>query len=88
MTQPIDRYATALELGFDEVAANSIGAVSDRDFVIELVADLALIMMHLSRLCEEVVLWAARNSASLNSTTPTARAAASCPRRKTPTWPS
>lgn len=58
VTQPIDRYATALELGFDEVAANSIDAVSDRDFVIELVADLALIMMHLSRLCEEVVLWA------------------------------
>ncbi|MFS8543178.1 MAG: argininosuccinate lyase, partial [Limnochordales bacterium] len=57
VTHPIDRWATARELGFAEVAANSIDAVSDRDFVIELLAALALVMMHVSRLCEEVVLW-------------------------------
>lgn len=57
VTQPIDRWATARELGFHEIAANSIDAVSDRDFVIELVAALALVMMHLSRLCEEIILW-------------------------------
>src|SRR5690606_25855054 len=50
-------WATARELGFHEIAANSIDAVSDRDFVIELVAALALVMMHLSRLCEEIILW-------------------------------
>ncbi|MFS8629889.1 MAG: argininosuccinate lyase, partial [Bacillales bacterium] len=44
-------------LGFHDIAANSIDAVSDRDFISELVADLALVMMHLSRLCEEVILW-------------------------------
>lgn len=58
VTQPIDRRATARELGFAAVAANSIDAVSDRDFIIELLSDLALVMMHLSRLCEEVILWA------------------------------
>src|SRR5690606_3395361 len=57
VTHPIDRRATARELGFTDVAANSIDAVSDRDFIIELLAALAMVMMHLSRLCEEVVLW-------------------------------
>jgi len=57
VTLPIDRWATARELGFHDIAANSIDAVSDRDFIVELLADLALIMMHLSRLCEEVILW-------------------------------
>ena len=57
VTHPIDRWATARELGFTDVAANSIDAVSDRDFIIELLAALAMVMMHLSRLCEEVVLW-------------------------------
>jgi len=57
VTQPIDRWVTARELGFLGVAANSIDAVSDRDFIIELLAALSLVMMHLSRLCEEVILW-------------------------------
>lgn len=54
---PIDRQAVARELGFDQVAANSLDAVSDRDFVIEFSADAAILMMHLSRLCEELILW-------------------------------
>ena len=54
---PIDRYCTAELLGFDEVAANSLDAVSDRDFAIEFTAVASMIMMHLSRFSEELVLW-------------------------------
>jgi len=54
---PIDRSYTAQLLGFSEVAENSLDAVSDRDFAIEFSACAALIMMHLSRFGEELVLW-------------------------------
>ena len=55
---PIDRERTARALGFDRPAANSMDAVSDRDFVIEFLGAASLIAMHLSRLSEELVLWA------------------------------
>jgi argininosuccinate lyase len=54
---PIDRQMVAKELGFDAVCENSLDAVSDRDFAIEFCAHGALLMMHLSRICEELVLW-------------------------------
>jgi argininosuccinate lyase len=54
---PIDREAVARELEFSAISANSIDAVSDRDFVIEYLAAAALTMMHISRLAEEIVLW-------------------------------
>jgi argininosuccinate lyase len=54
---PIDRKAIAIELGFDSVARNSVDAVSDRDFCVEFVAACSLIMVHLSRLAEEVILY-------------------------------
>jgi argininosuccinate lyase len=54
---PLDREATAAELGFDGVTANSLDAVSDRDFVVEVLAAVALAMVHLSRLAEEVTWW-------------------------------
>ncbi len=54
---PIDRDRVARELGFDGVCANSLDAVSDRDFAIEFCACAALAMVHLSRLCEELILW-------------------------------
>ena len=54
---PLDREATATELGFDGVTANSLDAVSDRDFVVEVLAAVALGMVHLSRLAEELTWW-------------------------------
>lgn len=54
---PIDRVFTATELGFAEPAANSLDAVSDRDFAIEFCAAAAILMMHLSRMAEEMVIW-------------------------------
>ena len=54
---PIDRLMVAKELGFDGVCENSIDAVSDRDFAIEFCACATLVMTHLSRFCEELVIW-------------------------------
>jgi argininosuccinate lyase len=56
-TFPIDRMMVAKELGFDGVCENSIDAVSDRDFAIEFCAAGALVMTHLSRFCEEIIVW-------------------------------
>lgn len=54
---PIDRSIFQHEVGFEAISRNSLDAVSDRDFVIELTSTLSLIMLHLSRWCEEVILW-------------------------------
>ena len=54
---PIDRHFVAKELGFDDVCRNSLDAVSDRDFAIEFCAAGALVMTHISRLSEELVIW-------------------------------
>ncbi len=56
-TFPIDREFVAGELGFSAICANSLDGVSDRDFVVEFISAASLIMVHLSRLSEEVVLW-------------------------------
>ena len=56
-TYPIDREMSAAELGFDGICLNSLDAVSDRDFCVELCSALALVMTHLSRLAEELILW-------------------------------
>ncbi len=57
MPYPIDREFVASELGFSRVSRNSIDAVSDRDFVIDFHSSAAVLMMHISRLAEEIVLW-------------------------------
>ena len=56
-TYPLDRDFVAGELGFDSVTINSLDGVSDRDFVIELASCFSMVMMHLSRFCEELILW-------------------------------
>ncbi len=56
-TYPINRALVAQKLGFDSIAENSLDAVSDRDFAIEFCAAAALIMTHISRLAEELVMW-------------------------------
>ncbi len=56
-TYPADRYAVAAALGFDGISENSIDGVSDRDYCVELEAAFSLIMMHLSRFSEEIILW-------------------------------
>ncbi|MDY5015987.1 MAG: argininosuccinate lyase [Eubacteriales bacterium] len=56
-TYPLDRASVADALGFDRPTANSIDSVSDRDYLLELCSDLSILMMHLSRMCEELCLW-------------------------------
>ena len=56
-TFPIDRHFVASQLNFERVYENSLDAVSDRDFILEFLADASIIMMHLSRLSEELVMW-------------------------------
>ncbi len=56
-TYPLDREYTASLLGFDRATSNSMDSVSDRDYLIEFLSDLSLIMMHLSRLSEEIIIW-------------------------------
>ena len=56
-TYPINRQRVCDLLGFEEITQNSLDAVSDRDFCIELASDLSILMMHLSRFSEEIILW-------------------------------
>lgn len=56
---PLDRQAVAKDLGFDRPSENSLDAISDRDFAFELLADLSLVAIHLSRISEELVIWSA-----------------------------
>lgn len=57
-TYPIDRYVVKDLLEFDEITQNSLDGVSDRDYVIELISNISMMMMHLSRISEEIILWA------------------------------
>lgn len=57
---PVDRQYTAKLLGFASVSENSLDAVADRDFAVEVLAALSIIMMHLSRLSEELILWSSQ----------------------------
>ncbi len=56
-TYPINRAQTAADLGFDGPMSNSLDGVSDRDYALELLSDLSILMMHLSRFSEEIILW-------------------------------
>ena len=81
---PIDRDFVARELGFDAVGQNSLDNVSDRDFVIELAAALSLISVHISRMCEEMVLWATREFAFITLDDSVATGSSIMPQKKNP----
>ena len=81
---PIDRGLVAVELGFDQVSANSMDAVSDRDFCLEFLSAGAILMMHYSRMAEELILWSGSEFDFVEIRMPFARVAASCPRKKIP----
>ncbi|HYW74215.1 MAG TPA: argininosuccinate lyase [Pyrinomonadaceae bacterium] len=81
---PIDRAAVAHALGFDSVSRNSLDAVSDRDFCIELGAAASLIMMHLSRLAEDIILYASSEFGFFELSDAVATGSSLMPQKKNP----
>jgi argininosuccinate lyase len=86
-TFPIDRHYSAELLGFDHVYTNSLDAVSDRDFAIEFLCASSLIMTHLSRLSEEVILWASQEFGFVSLTDACATGSSIMPQKKNPDVP-
>jgi argininosuccinate lyase len=84
---PIDRRATAQELGFEAIYANSLDAVSDRDFAVEFMAAASLVLAHLSRLSEEVILWASEEFGFVALTDRCATGSSLMPQKKNPDVP-
>ena len=84
---PIDRRLTAGELGFEAIYANSLDAVSDRDFAVEFMAAASLVMVHLSRLSEEVILWASEEFGFVVLTDRCATGSSLMPQKKNPDVP-
>ncbi len=81
---PIDRAMTARELGFASVLENSIDAVSDRDYLIELASACAIIMMHLSRMAEELVVWSTREFGFVTMSDAVTTGSSIMPQKKNP----
>lgn len=86
-TFPIDRHYTASLLNFDQVYANSLDGVSDRDFAIEFLCAASLIMIHLSRLAEEVILWASQEFGFVSLKDSCATGSSIMPQKKNPDVP-
>jgi len=86
-TFPIDRDYTASMLGFGDVYANSLDGVSDRDFAIEFLAAASLIMVHLSRLAEELILWASQEFGFVSLNDSCATGSSIMPQKKNPDVP-
>lgn len=86
-TFPIDRHYTAELLKFDRVYANSLDGVSDRDFVIEFLCAASLIMVHLSRLSEEVILWSSEEFRFVTLKDSCATGSSIMPQKKNPDVP-
>ena len=84
---PIDRHYVAKLLGFPRVAANSMDAVSDRDFALELVFSLAMLGMHLSRMAEDVILWTTEEFGILSLDEAVATGSSLMPQKKNPDVP-
>jgi len=81
---PLDREGVAAELGFSAVAENSIDAVADRDFAVEFCAAASLIMVHLSRFAEEIVLWSSAEFAFVEPDDAFATGSSIMPQKKNP----
>ncbi|MEW6726435.1 MAG: argininosuccinate lyase [Bacillota bacterium] len=81
---PLDREFVARELGFAAIAENSMDAVSNRDFAVEFCAAASLIMMHLSRFCEEIVLWSSAEFAFVEVDDAYATGSSIMPQKKNP----
>lgn len=83
-TYPLDRQAVAAELGFSGVTENSLDGVSDRDFVIETAAAISILMMHLSRFSEEIILWSTQEFAFIDLDDAYATGSSIMPQKKNP----
>ncbi|MGG3955880.1 argininosuccinate lyase [Bhargavaea massiliensis] len=83
-TFPIDRHLTAKLLGFDGIYENSLDAVSDRDFIIEFLSNSSLFMMHLSRFCEELILWSSQEFQFIEMDDTFATGSSIMPQKKNP----
>ena len=84
---PIDRRSTAAALEFDAIYANSLDAVSDRDFTVEFSAAASLLMVHLSRLAEEVIFWASEECGFVRLSDRCATGSSLMPQKKNPDVP-
>lgn len=83
-TYDLDRDFTAKELGFKGVCENSLDGVSDRDFAIELCSVLSIIMMHLSRFCEELILWSSNEFSFIEMADTHSTGSSIMPQKKNP----
>ena len=83
-TYPIVREFAAHELGFSGITKNSLDGVSDRDFVIELSSDLSIVMVHLSRFCEELILWSTNEFAFVEMDDAFSTGSSIMPQKKNP----
>ena len=86
-TFPIDRYFSAKELNFKDIYANSLDGVSDRDFAIEFSCGASLIMVHLSRLSEEMILWASQEFGFITLKDSCSTGSSIMPQKKNPDIP-
>ncbi len=84
---PIDRKSTAQELDFSTIYLNSLDAVSDRDFAVEFTAASSLIMVHLSRLADEIILWASEEFSFIKLTDRCSTGSSLMPQKKNPDVP-
>jgi argininosuccinate lyase len=85
-TFPIDRQLTSDLMGFSHPYTNSLDAVSDRDFILEFLSNASILMMHMSRLCEEIINGAHMNTNSLLYRIPFQQVLPLCLRRKIQIW--
>ncbi|WP_265458094.1 argininosuccinate lyase [Enterococcus sp. HY326] len=83
-TFPIDREFSAKELGFANIYTNSLDAVSDRDFILEFLSNSSIMMMHLSRFCEEIILWTSNEFKFVELTDTFSTGSSIMPQKKNP----